>query len=79
MSMRGKWRLMCILDFFKMKTLLQLLLAQKLISSQCVLFKNNLLQSDTVPLMYGAPSEFCLIWIACLTYTYNLHIRLYLV
>ena len=48
--MRGKWRLMCILDFFNMKTLLQLLLAQKLISSKCVLFKNNLLQGDTVPL-----------------------------
>ena len=49
-SMRGKWRLMCILDFFNMKTLLQLLLAQKLISSKCVLFQNNLLPSDTVPL-----------------------------
>ena len=33
-----------------MKTLLQLLLAQKLIFSKCVLFKNNLLQSVTVPL-----------------------------
>ena len=33
-----------------MKTLLQLLLAQKLISSKCVLFKNNLLQGDTAPL-----------------------------
>ena len=49
--MQGKWRLMCMLNFFKMKTLLQLLLAQKLISSKCVLFKNNLLPSDTVPLM----------------------------
>jgi len=37
-------------DFFKMKTLLQLLLAQKLISSNCVLFKNNLFQRETVPL-----------------------------
>ena len=44
-SMRGKWRPMCILDFFNMKTLLQLLLAQKLI-----IFINNLLPSDTVPL-----------------------------
>ena len=43
---------MCILDFFNMKTLLQILLAQKLISIQCVLFKNNLLQSDAVPLRY---------------------------
>ena len=33
-----------------MKTLLQLLLAQELISSECVLFKNNLLPSDNVPL-----------------------------
>ena len=33
-----------------MKTLLQLLLAQKLLSSNCVLFTNNLLPSDTVPL-----------------------------
>ena len=41
---------MCILDFFNMKTLLQLLLAQKLISNKCVLFQNNLLQGDTVPL-----------------------------
>ena len=49
-SMRGKWRLMCILDFFNMKTLLQLLLAHKWKSSKNVLFKNNLLQSDTVPL-----------------------------
>ena len=39
-----------ILDFFNMKTLLQLLLAQKLTSSKCVLFKNDLLPSDTVPL-----------------------------
>ena len=50
-SMRGKWRLTCILDFFNMKTLLQLLLAQKLISSKCVLFKNNLVPSDTAPLI----------------------------
>ena len=50
--MRGKWRLTCLLDFLNMKTLLQLLFAQKLISSKCVglLFKNNLLPSDTVPL-----------------------------
>ena len=48
--MRGKWRLMCILDFFNVKTLPQLLLTQKLISSKCVLLKNNLLQGDTVPL-----------------------------
>ena len=41
---------MCILDFFNMKTLLKLLLAQKLISSMRVLFKTNLLPSDTVPL-----------------------------
>ena len=41
---------MFILDFFNMKTLLQLLLAQKLISSKCVLFQNNLLQGDTAPL-----------------------------
>ena len=41
---------MCILDFFNMKTLMQLLLAQKLISSKRVLFKNNLLQGDTAPL-----------------------------
>ena len=33
-----------------METLLQLLLAQKLISSKCVLSKNNLLQGDTAPL-----------------------------
>ena len=33
-----------------MKTLLQLLLAHKLIASKCVLFQNNLLPSDTVPL-----------------------------
>ena len=50
-SMRGKWRLMCVLDFFNTKTLLQLLLAQKLTSSKCVLFKNNLLPGDTVPLI----------------------------
>ena len=50
-SMRGKWCLMRILDFFNTKTLLQLLLAQKLISSKCVLFKNNSLPSDTVPLI----------------------------
>ena len=50
-STRGKWRLMCILDFFNMKTLLQLLFVQKLISSMCVLLKNNLLQGDTVPLI----------------------------
>ena len=37
---------MCILDFFKMKTLLQLLLLEQ----KLVLFKNNLSQSDTVPL-----------------------------
>ena len=43
---------MCILDFFNMKTLLQLLLAQKLIASKCVLFKKNLLPSDTVPLTW---------------------------
>ena len=48
--MRGKWRLMCILESRDMKTLLQLLLARKLISSKCLLFKNNLLQGDTVPL-----------------------------
>ena len=48
--MREKWRLMCILDFFNTKTLLQLLLAQKLIYGKCVLFQNNLLPSDTVPL-----------------------------
>ena len=48
--MLAKWRLMCILHFFNMKTLLQLLLAQKLISSKCVLFKNNQLQGDTAPL-----------------------------
>ena len=41
---------MCILDFFNMKTLLQLLLAQKLISNKRVLFKNNLLKGDTAPL-----------------------------
>ena len=40
------------LDFFNMKTLLQLLLAQKLLSCKGVLFKNNLLSSDTVPLKY---------------------------
>ena len=39
---------MCIL--VNMKTLPQLLLAQKLIFSKCVLFQNNLLPSDTVPL-----------------------------
>ena len=50
--MRGKLRLMCIFDFFNMKTLLQLSLAQKLISSKCVLFKNSLLSSETVPLMH---------------------------
>ena len=33
-----------------MKTLLQILLAQKWISSKCVLFQNNLLPGDTVPL-----------------------------
>ena len=38
-------------DFFNMETLQQLLLAQKLISSKGVLFKNNLLPSDTVPLI----------------------------
>ena len=43
---------MCILDFFNMKTLLQLLLALKLISNKCVQFKNNLLPSDTVPLSF---------------------------
>ena len=48
--MRAKWRLTCILYFFNMKTLLKLLLAQNLIPGMCVLFKNNLLQSDTVPL-----------------------------
>ena len=59
-SMRGKWRLMCILAFFKMKTLLQLFLAQKLISSKCIglLFKNNLLQSDTVPLIITQVTEW---------------------
>ena len=36
-------------DFFNMKTLQQLLLAQKLRSRKRVLFQNNLLQSDTVP------------------------------
>ena len=41
---------MCILDFFNTKTLLQLLLEQKLISSKCVPFQNDLLQGDTVPL-----------------------------
>ena len=49
--MRGKWRLMCISEFFNMKTLLHLVLVQKLISNKCVLFKNNLLPSDTVPLI----------------------------
>ena len=51
--MRGKWRLMCIFGFLQYENFaiyMQLLLAQKLISSKCVLFKNNLLQSDTVPL-----------------------------
>ena len=42
---------MRILDFFNMKSLLLVLLAQKLISSKCVLVKNNLLPSDTVPLI----------------------------
>ena len=45
--------IVCILerrDFFNMKTLLQLLMVQKLIFSNCVLFQNNLLPSDTVPL-----------------------------
>ena len=37
-------------DFFNMKTLQQLLLAQ-LHTSKCVLFKNNLLQSEIVPLI----------------------------
>ena len=46
-SMQGKWRLMSIL-----KALLQLLLAQKLISIKCVRFKSNLLPSDTVPLIF---------------------------
>ena len=50
---------MCILDFFNMKILLQLLLTQKLISSKCVLFQNNLLSSDTVPLNL-ALSVLCL-------------------
>ena len=57
-SMRGKWHLMCVLDFFNMETLLQLLLTQKLISSKCALFKNNFLPSDTVPLSY-VRMEFC--------------------
>ena len=48
---------MCILDFFNMKTLLQLLLAQKLITSKCVLFKNHLLQGDTAPLNF--PKFLC--------------------
>ena len=52
--MRGKWRLICVFwkrDIFNMKTLLQVLLARKLLSSKCVLFKNNLIPSDTVPLI----------------------------
>ena len=40
-----------------MKTLLQLLLAQKLISSKCVLFQDNSLLSDTVPLKLHYPNE----------------------
>ena len=58
--MRRKWRLVCILDFFNMKTLLQLLLAQKLVFSKCVLFKNNLLQEDTAPLknLYECPFPY---------------------
>ena len=44
-------------DFFNMKTLLQLLLTQKLISSKCVLFKNNLLQGDTAPLIKHLRTE----------------------
>ena len=41
-----------------MKSLLQLLLAQKLISNKCVLFKNNLLQGDTAPLnVYGTSNQ----------------------
>ena len=42
-SMRGKWRLTCIFDFFNMKTLLKFILVQKLISSKYVVFQNNLL------------------------------------
>ena len=42
---------MRILDFFNMKTLSQLLLALKLITIKCALFQNNLLPSDTVPLI----------------------------
>ena len=63
-SMRGKWRLMRILDFFNMKTLLQLLSAQKLTFSKCALFQNNLLPSDTVPLnsMKMAPND--VFWIS---------------
>ena len=43
--------------FFNMKTLLQLLSAQKLISTKCVLFTNDSLPSDTVPLIFC--SNFC--------------------
>ena len=48
-SMRGKRLLMRILVSSIWK-LLQLFLAQKLISSKCVLFQSNLIPSDTVPL-----------------------------
>ena len=50
---------MCILDFFNMKTLLQFSLALKLISSKCVLFQNNLLPSDTVPLKVCYVHQVC--------------------
>ena len=45
---------MCNLDFFNMKTLQQLLLAQNLIPIE---FPNNLLQVDTVPLIYTTGIE----------------------
>ena len=49
--MRGKWRLMCILDFFDMKNFAAIIIGTEInIYSKCVLFKNNLLPSDTVPL-----------------------------
>ena len=52
---------MCILDFFNMKTLMQLLLAQKLISSKCVLFQTNLLQGDTAPLRRAQDLDYFLV------------------
>ena len=57
---------MSILDFFNMKTLLQLLLAQKLVSSKCVLFKNNLLPSDTVPLIYYSLPGIGVVQVPCM-------------